>query len=719
MDPSANPAPELVLTFPEDGLRAVVSTIHLRTTAAEVHELLERHGVRVGVSQRRIHGAIRTVRRTNRPVHDVVVAEGTRPRPPSRPRVRYHLPDGVDAPPLLDPVADLLSCSWDDVAAAAPRVEAWAVAPGDRLATVERTAGAEGLDVRDRPIAVPEPPEGLPLDPAMDPGPGVELTPDGAGLVASAYGYAGLQADRLAVLEPLWIAPDMMLACFLNLPGLGTAGAPAAGAPAAGVPAAGAWTLDRLVAAGLDADALGALLESAGITFGVDHEELRALASRPVTEPLLPLARGVPPSSGAEQTPDFTHDWSFRAGSFRDDGSIDFRERNIFPAASSGELLARCESVASGTPGRTVFGIDIDPPGGQVALELDAGENARLCVRDEVQCLYATCDGGVVLSSCAMRDDTGAVAARRYTMAVQPLAHIEGDVGLETGHVDFRGNVIVDGSVTAGFRVKATGGIAVAGSVEAGASLQAGGDITVQQGIVGRETRVQAGGVVGARFVQEARVQAGGDIAIGSYAHGAHLHTRAAVRVEGLGRAAASGGIVGGETWALGGITSPNAGSARTSSTHLYAGVSAEDVDRLHRARQTVLRARSALDSLLRDIGLPELTAPATRALVAAEPERRDAILAGVREARQLEQTHDQLVRDEQALIARVAAVAVEAPVDVLQQAFADVAIQIGDRQLVLGRDLTQVRFRLDPAEPELVAGALPLSGEATRPSEP
>ena len=42
--------------------------------------------------------------------------------------------------------------------------------------------------------------------------------------------------------------------------------------------------------------------------------------------------------------------------------------------------------------------------------------------------------------------------------------------------------------------IEAAGDVAITGSVDAGAEISAGGSVTVQQGIVGAETRVRAGG---------------------------------------------------------------------------------------------------------------------------------------------------------------------------------------------------------------------------------
>jgi len=551
--------------------------------------------------------------------------------------------------------------------------------PGDHLASIEGTQGAEGLDVTGQPIPIPPPPQDLPVDPELTPGAGVKLGPTGAEFVAGTYGHAGRHQGQLCVLEPLWIAPDMMQACLLNVPAHGPGKRPSS-------------------------SDLHSLLDSSGVGFGIDAEAIQQLANAPSRKPLIPIALGQPPRPASEVTPGFVRALGLRHGTFRDDGSIDFHERNIFPPVRRDDVLAEGGPQLTGIPGQTIFGIDIGCIDAAIDLEFIPGENVSLCVDGDMQRLVATCDGGVILRSRATRSPNGAITSRQYYLAVHPVAHIESDVGLETGNIDFAGHVVIDGSVTSGFQVQASGGIAVAGSVESGVQLRAGGDINVQQGIVGRKTRIVTEGVLHAKFIQEARVKVGGDMAIGSYVHSAYIQCAGCVEVEGLSRSDNSGGIVGGETWGQGGITVRNTGSARGNSTCLFAGISPADLIRLEQIRQDIVRVETDLTRRLRSIGLPELTADAVRELVARRPERRDEILKTVSVTRELEKNLAQQIQDEQALKKRVALLAANTSIDVSGRAFSDVTIQIGDRQLVLAQDLVGVHFGIDPASPDLVA---------------
>ena len=106
-------------------------------------------------------------------------------------------------------------------------------------------------------------------------------------------------------------------------------------------------------------------------------------------------------------------------------------------------------------------------------------------------------------------------------------------------------------------------------------------------------------------------------------------------------------------------------------------------------------------------MGLKELTAEAVRELITRSPDRREEILAAVKPGQRLQADRDHRLEDEVILRRRLAAIACEADIIVSDRAFADVSIQIGDRQLTLVQDLFQVRFHLEPQAPDLVVQPL------------
>lgn len=673
---SAPALPPLELVLSEDGLQAIIETVHPSHSVEGVLAFLREEGIVYGVDREAIEKAIKTAQQTSQPVRHAVVAQGRRPIPPSPPRCEYSLPEGLKSMPSLEPVRRLLALQdRDELVRTAAGMQAWAARPGDSLAVKIESPGKEGIDVKGKPI----PAEGLvaKAGSGLEPGEGVKLDPSSGRYLATGYGYAGLEGGKVALLFPVWVSPDELEAHYLHL------------SPYPG-------------SARPRPEDLRDLLKTQGITVGLDEEQLSALCqalesgSSPGT--LVTLARGQPPLPPQEPTPQFSVEFGLRPGSFRPDGSVDFKDRNLFPSVQKDQLLAELRPSAPGQPGMSVRGKEIPPPPPSAA-RLIAGDNTRLESSEGVQRLYATTDGGASLSVERQREADG-TEITAYTIAVQQVAEIDGDIGYQTGNLDFRGNVAIKGSVTGGFSVRATGNIAVKGSIEAGAQLQAGGDLTVGQGIVGRHTRIEVKGSATARFVHDAQIQAGVDVLVSRYIHGASIRAGGRVQVEGMG---GSGGIVGGQIWAIREVLTRNLGSASSTGTYLYLGIAPEQQAQYQQLSQTARQAELMLQKLLKAINLPALEAEAIRRLMARNPARKKVLVHYIKKAHQLAQIRDQQLQKQQELSQQLAQLAAQAKVEVQEQAFARTVIQIGHAELTLDQDLKRVRFSLDPQEQRVV----------------
>lgn len=108
--------------------------------------------------------------------------------------------------------------------------------------------------------------------------------------------------------------------------------------------------------------------------------------------------------------------------------------------------------------------------------------------------LYATCDGLVSLQNGMVN----VFSAKTIVM-------------LENACLEYDGTVFVEGNVTNGSRIKASGDIIIKGSVQ-NAVLEAGGNITLCKGITGKNSNIKAGGNSRSYFIEKARVHAEKDI---------------------------------------------------------------------------------------------------------------------------------------------------------------------------------------------------------------
>ena len=166
-----------------------------------------------------------------------------------------------------------------------------------------------------------------------------------------------------------------------------------------------------------------------------------------------------------------------------------YKNMNLFVLVKQGELLAERVLQTDGEPGMNVLGGKVNQKKGR-PLVFKAGKNSS--IRDE-NFLYADIDGQIV--------DTGKV------IGVDPRLVIKEDVGVGTGNIEFTGAVAVQGSVQAGFVVKATGDIEVGGIVS-GAEVE-GNNILIKGGIQGMNRGfVKAKGTLTAFFAENAEIEA-------------------------------------------------------------------------------------------------------------------------------------------------------------------------------------------------------------------
>jgi uncharacterized protein (DUF342 family)/DNA-binding response OmpR family regulator len=214
----------------------------------------------------------------------------------------------------------------------------------------------------------------------------------------------------------------------------------------------------------------------------------------PEDEPFL-IAQGkkaIPPKN-AEVRYHFPTDF-LHAGKINDDGSINFQDRGDIPHVEENAFLAAKIFAEEGSPGLTVTGKEIlveEPED----LTFSAGPGARIS-EDGVR-IYAATAGQPQLDALG-------------NISVCPEYQLKGDIGFETGDVNFDGNVVVSGSVKQGFKV--TCASLTAKEIQ-GAEVDISGDLNVSMGIVDTEL-VKVKGNVQAKFVRNSKINAFGDLII-------------------------------------------------------------------------------------------------------------------------------------------------------------------------------------------------------------
>ncbi|SEA90212.1 DUF342 domain-containing protein [Alkalimonas amylolytica] len=188
-----------------------------------------------------------------------------------------------------------------------------------------------------------------------------------------------------------------------------------------------------------------------------------------------------------------------------DDKKADLRDFGVIPSIAPGEPLMRRHPPTSGKEGMTVTGEPMPAMPG-LTVEWNLGEGVGLSAEDP-DLLKATRDGlPRVIESGATVDEVFSVK----------------EVDNSTGHIIFKGSVVVNGDVREGMKVIAGGNIFVKGIME-GTLLEAGGDVTIQGAVIGHQisnpdaesdysTVVKAKGDVQCNMAQYARFSCGGNL---------------------------------------------------------------------------------------------------------------------------------------------------------------------------------------------------------------
>ncbi len=258
------------------------------------------------------------------------------------------------------------------------------------------------------------------------------------------------------------------------------------------------------------------LIQSENITFGiVDDERIRQyLASEPIMEEPWLIAEGSPVVQGQPAKVKYYFDTNpLKAGTVDDSGAIDFKNRGKIPFVEQGTVIAEIIPPVRGQPGNDISGNPIMPDEYHEII-LSCGEGVDRQEQDPLKFVALTKGHPTLVN------DT--------TLCVSEVLTISGDIGIETGHVEFDGEIHVAGSVQEGYRVRSR---TLRADEIFRADVQVDGDITVAKGIIGAKVRTD--GSIKAKHVRDTVLDALGDINIETEAYESRIGTNGVFDIAG------------------------------------------------------------------------------------------------------------------------------------------------------------------------------------------
>ncbi len=227
------------------------------------------------------------------------------------------------------------------------------------------------------------------------------------------------------------------------------------------------------------------------------------------------------------------------------------RNLGLIKNVSKGEIIAKRIHPTPGTPGKDIFGNDIEPKHGEW-VPFKPGELVEIIDEDT---MVASSSGAIVI------DHDG-------TISVSTEWTVDGDVDFSTGHVEFYGKkLVIKGSVLGGFTVETMGDLYIGCNIEDETIVLAGGNIYVKGIIRSQNTMVKAGGGLECDAIEYSRVFVGKDLVVKDYILNGGCQVHGTVTMD-----QGKGLVAGGQVMVGGSLKVKTAGTSANVPTYLSAG---------------------------------------------------------------------------------------------------------------------------------------------------
>ena len=277
----------------------------------------------------------------------------------------------------------------------------------------------------------------------------------------------------------------------------------------------------------LSIDELLEVIKKNGVVFGLNYEHVKKAYDCPGVR--LVCASGQKPINGENASIKYHIDMDNNGcPSEMEDGSVDFKNLNLFTIVQEGDLLAEKVPATPSIPGIDVLGNEINGKSGK-DIPLPVGKNVQVV------------DGNTLVAMIP-----GQLLIANHKINVVPVMEIKEDIDVSTGNIEFMGDIIVRGSVQPGFSVKADGNVEIFGTIS-GATVE-GKNVIIKMGIQGMHRGyIKAKESVVAKFIENATVHAGTDIMVSDVVLNSRISAGKKIMVEGRRGLIVGGTVMAGE----------------------------------------------------------------------------------------------------------------------------------------------------------------------------
>ncbi len=295
-----------------------------------------------------------------------------------------------------------------------------------------------------------------------------------------------------------------------------------------------------------------AALAASGVKSGIDQGEIQNMIRAGIYDRPIAVASGKAPQDGV----DGYYEYKFQSQldgkpKIKEDGSVSYAIQ-LFEMVTEGQVIAVYHPAIQGSDGYTVKDTPVRARPGKELVPL-RGRGFH-CLEDGVTYVASI---------------TGKIDVINDKINILPVFEVPGDVDANMGNIEFRGDIIVHGSVY-DVELRATGTVTIDGVVQ-GASIYANKDIVVSGGVLGNgKSVVDSKSSISAKFFEFATVRCKGDIT-------ADIFLNSNIYCEGKANVMSKKGcIIGGSVHAVCGIEANSIGNNAEIRTHVLVGNSGE-----------------------------------------------------------------------------------------------------------------------------------------------
>ena len=333
----------------------------------------------------------------------------------------------------------------------------------------------------------------------------------------------------------------------------------------------------------LDENEIRSFLDSKGVVFGIDSVVLKNMLTKREHGHRYLIATGVSPIKGTDGTIEYMFDKSSEKRLkpvILDNGNVDYYNVKNYEVADEGQALIRVFPAEKGINGINIYGKEIKCQEGKKPPKITLGKNVVLA-KDKMT---------------IVSEVTGQILFSNNRLAVSKVLEIHGNVGPETGNIDFKGTVKVKGNLQSDYTIKAEGSVQIYGICE-GDITAIEGSVLISGGVPGmKKSVISAGEHVSAKFISNAEVMAQGNVYSDSIRN---CLIRCNGNIELSGK---NGAVSGGKIFAKQSLSANIIGSQMAMATEIYVGVDYEVYDIYTKYRKEYNSMKKKNDIAIKDM---------------------------------------------------------------------------------------------------------------------